>query len=130
MENRILIDYLSFTSPVHSFESVVKMLGLSDVDGVIWSCCHGARCYADCMRFMGINVFYNNKRFDGVWVEMSGSGCRTFDTFSTSDWSCIFYELLSVDEYHITRIDLAYVYYTDSFVTRSEVEQKIQIKGC
>lgn len=108
LENRILIDYLSFTSPVHSFDSVIKLLGLDSVDGVNWVACRGARGYTDCMRFMGINIFLGNKNFEGVWVEMSGGGCRTFDTFSAFDWSVIFFELHIQEEYHITRLDVAY----------------------
>ncbi|MBP1559725.1 MAG: replication initiation factor domain-containing protein [Oscillospiraceae bacterium] len=108
MENLILFDWLSFTSPVHSVESIIDFLGLSSLT---WTQCRGHRTYQDCYKFGEINICYNSSQNEGVWVEMSGQGCREFEEYSTRTFQEIFCDIVnSVDSkyYHISRIDLAY----------------------
>lgn len=110
MENKILVDYFSFTSKFDSPEWLIKLLGFDNPDKpVMFISRSGARGYKDALYFEGVNIFYNHSLNNDVWVEMSGKGCRTFDSFSSSDWNYLFSCILAEpDNYHITRLDLAY----------------------
>ena len=110
MENKILVDYFSFTSKFDSPELLIKLLGFDNPDKpVMFISRSGARGYKDALYFEGVNIFYNHSLNNDVWVEMSGKGCRTFDSFSSSDWNYLFsFILAEPDNYHITRLDLAF----------------------
>ena len=43
----------------------------------------------------------------GVWVEMSGQGCRTFESLSSVGWDGIF-SFIQQNGLKITRLDVAY----------------------
>lgn len=105
-ENKFLIDWFSFTSKIHSFESVILFLGL---DNVTFQDIYGCQGYHNRKYFDGINIHYNSDRNEGVWVEMSGQGCRNFETYSRLSFSDIFRSITSdTDSYHVTRLDVAY----------------------
>lgn len=45
----------------------------------------------------------------GVWLEMSGQGCRTFESFGNGDYESLFdYVLENPGDLHITRLDVAF----------------------
>ena len=107
MENIIIFDWLSFTSPVHSAHSIIDFLGLSSLN---WTACRGHRTYQDCYKFGEINICYNSTVNEGVWVEMSGQGCREFEEYSTRSFKDILCDIVNSPDsksYHISRIDLA-----------------------
>lgn len=106
-ENLILYDWLSFTAPSWSDPYLfVKLLGLENCS---WETIKGARGYQDRLYFNSISIHYNGRPDMGIWCEMSGQGCRTFETLSTlpNKWEDLFPLLF---EYHlnITRLDVAY----------------------
>ena len=106
-ENLILYDWLSFTAPSWSDPYLfVKLLGLENCS---WETIKGARGYQDRLYFNSISIHYNGRPDMGIWCEMSGQGCRTFETLSTlpNKWEALFPLLF---EYHlnITRLDVAY----------------------
>lgn len=115
MENCILVDWLTFTSKGDNEKSIIDFLGLS---GVTWVPGKGSRLhYAKTLVFNGITVHYtpdnfNHKKWnEGVCVEMSGSGCRDFETFSDVGFPYVFQYIsyLSRAEIgNVTRIDLAF----------------------
>lgn len=108
MENIILFDWLSFTSPAHSPQSIIEFLGLSSLN---WTSCRGHRTYQDCYKFGEINICYNSTVNEGVWVEMSGQGCREFEEYSIRSFKDILCDIVNSPDsksYHISRIDLAY----------------------
>lgn len=43
----------------------------------------------------------------GVWCEMSGQGCRTFESFSSRSWESLF-SWIAAQELKITRLDVAF----------------------
>ena len=43
----------------------------------------------------------------GVWVEMSGQGCRTFESLSTKSWEDVF-GWITAQQLKITRLDVAF----------------------
>ncbi|MBR5268290.1 MAG: replication initiation factor domain-containing protein [Lachnospiraceae bacterium] len=109
-ENLVLYDWLSFTSKVHSPEDLIAALGLTHVP---WTETKGARGYRDRKYFSCISIHYNGRADMGVWVEMSGQGCRTFETLSTLSkddkerWVKLF-SFISSQGLKITRLDVAY----------------------
>lgn len=107
-ENKILIDWLSFTSKIHSPESIMELLGMT---GCKFTETYGMQGYQDRYIFEGISIHYNSHRNEGVWVEMSGQGCRAFETYCEYDDGFLYlfeYFKEYPDEYHITRLDVAY----------------------
>ena len=104
LENIVLYDWLSFTSKKHEPQELIEALGLSHCP---WSNIKGARGYQDRRYFSNISVHYNGRPDMGVWVEMSGQGCRTFETLSSVGWDGIF-KFIQDNGLKITRLDVAY----------------------
>ena len=103
-ENIVLYDWLSFTSKNHTPEELIDALGLSHVN---WTVTKGARGYRDRKYFSCISVHYNGRPDMGVWVEMSGQGCRTFESLSAVGWEDLFL-FIRENGLKITRLDVAY----------------------
>lgn len=105
-ENVVLYDWLSFTTKQHTPEEVIEALGLSHCP---WTETKGARGYRDRLYFGSISVHYNGREDMGVWCEMSGQGCRSFEDLSTlaNKWDDVFHFIHS-NALHITRLDVAY----------------------
>lgn len=103
-ENIVIYDWLSFTSKAHSPEELISALGLAHIP---WTETKGARGYRDRKYFSCISVHYNGRADMGVWVEMSGQGCRTFESLSSVSWEGIF-SFIQENGLKITRLDVAY----------------------
>lgn len=107
-DNKILIDWLSFTSKEHSVSSMIDMLGLT---GCKFTETYGMQGFQSRLIYDGISIHYNSCRHEGVWVEMSGQGCRAFETnCEYEDGFLYLFEYFKEypDEYHVTRLDVAY----------------------
>lgn len=116
-KNRILIDWFSFSSRIDSFDSMAALLGMSDCK---WEVLPGVNGYSERYYYQGISIHVGgyNRRFSGtdkeqlvtgVWLEMSGSGCRSFESYGCGDWQqLIDYCNLNAESITINRVDLAY----------------------
>ena len=106
-QNKFLIDWFSFTSKIHNIESIIRFLGLEELK---FEEIYGCQGYKNRHYFDGINIHYNSERNEGVWVEMSGQGCRNFETYSKITFDDLFILILCGDsgDYHVTRLDVAY----------------------
>ncbi len=142
-ENRILFDWVSFTTCKHSLYEVIELAGLSDLSFELLKGSHGFRWR---LYFNGISLHFNEKldaseedklskseisendilnsfnfasymeqkkkelsEKDFVWLEMSGQGCRAFESYGKGNYD----ELFSLarhdpDNIHITRLDVAF----------------------
>lgn len=104
--NLILYDWLSFSWKGHDPHYIADLLGLETVP---WQITKGARGYRDRLYFNSISIHFNGREDMGVWCEMSGQGCRAFESLSTLEgkWEDLF---CSISEQHmnITRLDVAY----------------------
>lgn len=106
-ENLFLVDWCSFTLLDDDYDCyyVLHELGLGllpfqDLKGM-----HG---YQNRMYFDGISIHYNGS-CPGVWVEMSGQGCRRFEESSSFfSWIEFFKWIIKHINYNITRIDIAF----------------------
>lgn len=103
-ENIVLYDWLSFTSKLHTPDEIIDALGLGGLD---WTIIKGAHGYKDRKYCNSISIHYNGRDDMGVWCEMSGQGCRAFETLSCVGWSGIF-DFIERNGLKITRLDVAF----------------------
>ena len=116
--NAIIFDWLSFTSLSDGVEDLKAMLGLSHVQWIDMP--HAFNGYLHAIYFNGITICWGVPEFwgktrdfdfhkDTTYVNMSGSGCRAYETHSTNCvWNSLLALLVSCEDYHITRLDVAY----------------------
>lgn len=106
-ENVILFDWLTFTCKADSINSVRDLLGLSDVPFEEME--KGRNGYRKRLFFENISILYDGTESMGICVDMSGNGCRAFETYSSITWDQLFAYLHSEPEgYKITRLDCAF----------------------
>ena len=126
MENCVLVDWLTFSSQVETKDSVIALLGLSHCHWTVGKA--SSLHYAHVVKVEGITVHYTessdifiengfgylekSKKYNsGICVEMSGGGCRFFESYSDKDFNLIFRVLAfgaKKGNYNVTRLDLAY----------------------
>ena len=111
--NLILIDWITFTTKIWSVQDIKSFMGLSDVDWQLAE--YGRYGYKRKEMFNGVNILYEGRLNEageddmGVCVEVSGQGCRALETYGKIDWlSFLAFLMEEYNEFHITRIDLAY----------------------
>lgn len=116
-DNCYLIDWLSFRCESMSDNEMIDYLGLSHVE---WESRDGFYRFRYRLFFGGISIHWGHPELPGVLVEMSGQGCRTFETFAqenfsadgcccnAADWGLIFSDILHDDDFVVTRLDLAF----------------------
>lgn len=115
MENCLLYDWLSITLPedgdwfvefgddISDGHVFIELLGLTSVS---WQVLNGVRGYSKKLWFEGINIHLPGDSQNNVWLEMSGTGCRAFETYGHGDWERVFsFALLYC---HITRLDVSF----------------------
>jgi phage replication initiation protein len=110
----LIYDYFTFTTKIHTVTEIVELLGLSDLKAQRLK---GFYRYKDRLYYDGISIHFNGPvDLDmGVCVEMSGTGCRTFESYGTGDYIGLFNLILqyyddesSKRKMNITRLDVAY----------------------
>lgn len=121
-ENLVLYDWLSFTSKKHTPDELIAVLGLTHCP---WTEIKGARGYRDRKYFSCISIHYNGRDDMGVWVELSGQGCRTFESFSSVGWDKLFV-FIHENGLHMTRLDVAFDDHT-GILPIGEIVQDVQV---
>ncbi|MBR5217949.1 MAG: replication initiation factor domain-containing protein [Oscillospiraceae bacterium] len=114
----VLYDWLSFTTKIHTPEEVIEALGLTHVP---FQEIKGAHGYRDRKYFSSISIHYNGREGMGVWCEMSGQGCRTFETLSQVTWDELF-SWITGNGLKITRLDVAFDDHSGVFDMRDVIE--------
>lgn len=108
MERDIIIyDWLSFTVKTSDPHYIIALLGLKDA---AWTTTKGAHGYRERLYYDHISIHYDGRSDMGVWCEMSGQGCRAFESFSTLDgdkWQ-EFFRKLKEHNANVTRLDVAF----------------------
>lgn len=115
-DNIFLIDWLSFRCESMDYDTMIRYLGL---EGLNWEITHGFYGFQSRRWCSGISIHYGHSELEGVLVEMSGQGCRTFETFrqeryengvcvNHADWGFIFDDILHDDDFSVTRLDIAF----------------------
>ncbi len=106
-ENLVLIDWVSLTSKVFSASQMMEYLSLHTSP---WTSGHGARGYKHREYFSGISIMHDKPGTEyQTWLEMSGQGCRSFESEGSGDYDSIF-DLVrrSPDQFNLTRLDVAF----------------------
>ena len=111
--NKILFDWFSMTTSISDTSDIIDLLGLKSCP---FTDVPGAKGWKKRLYFSGISIHYEGH--DGlIWLEMSGQGCRTFETLGHGDFNTLFrFVLDNPKEVNITRLDVAYddyKYYLD-----------------
>lgn len=111
--NKIIYDWITFTTQIHSVEQCIHLLGLNDVEFLNLG--HGFYGYKDGITFEGITILSNGKEGMGVCVQLSGQGCRSFETYGSGDFDGLFKLILENHSFesderlmNLTRLDIAY----------------------
>lgn len=113
LENQILYDWVSITSKIHSTDGFIQLLGMQK-EGISWEVFKGAPGYQDRLYYNGISIHYNGREDMGIWLEMSGQGCRTFESHGSGCYEDLFAEvLMDPEQVHLTRLDIAFDDHTD-----------------
>jgi phage replication initiation protein len=104
-ENRVLIDWVSFTVPTTNPLEVIRLLHLEPGSFVALG---GSMGYKQSYRLGHICVFFDGTQEMGCHVSMSGQGCREFEAVSkVKDWRSLF-ALVHASKGHFTRLDVAF----------------------
>lgn len=98
-ENRLLVDWFSFTAKEMTYHDVVHLLGMDECS---WEYDYGNKGFQHKVSYGSVHVHFNDEDFQGstrgfVWLEMSGQGCRTFETYGNGDFEMLF--KLVLDEF-------------------------------
>lgn len=107
--NKYLIDWFAFSSPIHSPQSIMEFIGCEDLPFL--DAQRGWYFYKNRIFNDGISILFNNSNLSspGVMVEMSGQGCRNFETHSKISFEELIRQIcLDRENYNITRIDIAF----------------------
>lgn len=105
--NLILIDWLTVTTKIWSENDLMRILHLEHCP---WEHRDAYRYgYAHRCSFSGISILSGGQEDMGICLEMSGQGCRAFETYSDISW----FDLLKflkdpLNEFNFTHIDLAF----------------------
>ena len=117
-DNLILIDWfaMSFRKKGISPYEVIDFLKLKD--GAQFQQFPGRYRYRDRLSFGNIHIYYNNMNPDADYptIEMTGQGCREFETFSQLSFNDLFdYIRKDPVTYHMSRLDIAFDDFTGIF---------------
>jgi len=108
-KNAIIYDWLSFSTKIHTVEQVLEIIGFTKAK---FQEIYGFYGYSKRITYEGVSILYDGHSPNmGVMLDMSGQGCRTFETLGNGNWESLF-ELIK--SWHgkkfvnITRLDVAY----------------------
>ena len=112
--NSIIFDWLSFTSLSDGVDDLKAILGLSHVQWIDLE--RPFNGYTHSIYFNGITICWGvpqswggDYHKDTTYVNMSGSGCRAYESHSSNcDWNSLLALLVSCEDYHISRLDVSY----------------------
>lgn len=105
MENKILIDWLTLTSKTLDVDDFKKLLGL---DNASWLHMKGYYGYKSREYYESISIHYDGTKDMGVCLEMSGQGCRAFESLGHGDFEIFFSKILEEKDLRVTRLDIAF----------------------
>ncbi|MCM1334591.1 MAG: replication initiation factor domain-containing protein [Bacteroides sp.] len=110
-ENCILIDWfaMSFRVPTVMIYDVIKALGLN-TSVEEWEHLPGRYYYRDRLSLGHISIYYNNANPDKDFplLEMTGQGCREFETYNPAGFKHLFELAKDTEKYHMSRLDVSF----------------------
>lgn len=106
--NLYLVDYLTVRFRGYEVEHVQALIGMSDVPWQEME--HGHNGYPDGIFHNGVSIYFGASESMGVCLNMSGQGCRAYETNGSNDWLGLFRLINDApdDVIKITRLDMAF----------------------
>jgi len=106
-ENCVIIDWFSFSTRSYSPTDLIAFLGLKSVS---WLHRSGHNGYKSAYFFDGMWILFDgHSDLMGVCCELSGQGCRQYETSGNRPLSDLSSEVsANPDLFHITRLDVAF----------------------
>lgn len=106
MHNLVIYDWLSITSKIHDPLDIMDIIGIGPS---YWTSLKGAHGYRERFYYESISIHFSGTEEMGVWLEMSGQGCRAFETYGNGNYDQLF-QLVNYNagDMKITRLDVAY----------------------
>lgn len=114
MNNIIIVDWfaMSYRKKGISIYDVIESLKFKEeyAQEISFQQMPGRYMYRDRVSFGNIHIYYNNINNDEDYpmLEMTGQGCREFETFSSITFDDLFELAKDTKNYHMTRLDVAY----------------------
>lgn len=109
MENCILIDWLAIT--FRDFKLPAEVLEFLQLrDDITFQSMPGRYYYKYRLSFGGIHILYGHRNADQDYpmLELSGQGCREFETFSSFGLENLLALCADSKRYHLSRLDIAF----------------------
>ncbi|MBE6533202.1 MAG: hypothetical protein E7676_06910 [Ruminococcaceae bacterium] len=115
-ENRLIYDWLSLSTRIHKPNEIISLLGMESCP---WEILTSGNGYTHRYYFNGISVSFVDGDMSHVGgfylLDMSGQGCRTFETYGTGDFESLF-KLVQREhgkpkieqDVRLTRLDVAF----------------------
>ena len=115
-ENRLIFDWVSFSTRIHKPDDIMDLLGMRDCP---WEILTSGNGYTHRHHFGGVSISFVDGDMSHVGgfylLDMSGKGCRTFETYGHGDYDVLF-NLVRKEEgkpkilqdVRLTRLDVAY----------------------
>ena len=115
-ENRLIFDWVSFSTRKHKPDEIMDLLGMRDCP---WEILASGNGYTHRHHFGGVSISFVDGDMSHVGgfylLDMSGKGCRTFETYGHGDYDVLF-NLVRKEEgkpkilqdVRLTRLDVAY----------------------
>lgn len=121
LENQVVIDWFAFTVKKNDPYEVCDMLGLKR--GLFTELERGGMGYKKRIMFGHITIYFDGSENMGCHVEMSGQGCREYET-SNHSWLDLI-AFIELETANITRLDLA-VDTVDGSLTLEQINEAVQ----
>lgn len=110
MDNAFIYDWLTVSFQTVDVDTILHVTGLAALPWEEQET--GSRLkYGHRLAYDGVSIHYTDswdyRHNAGVCLEMSGQGCRDFETFGKGDWWLLF-EFIRLTGGTVTRLDIAY----------------------
>ncbi len=109
LKSHFLIDWLGFSTKLHSVDDLIVLLGLEDQ---VFEESAPQNFFGKVIYFSGIKIYSEptQLKMEGfVSIQMSGKGCRTFETVGSGDWEGLLNHLTeNLHGVNITRFDYSF----------------------
>jgi phage replication initiation protein len=104
--SRIIYDYLSICFHKHDVFDIIALLGFESMN---WQETTGAHGYRDRLYSECVSIHFNGREDMGVWLELTGKGCRIFEKFGNGDYDTLLNMCLNPDNgMNLARLDVAF----------------------
>ena len=115
-QNRLIYDWISFSTRVHKPDQIMDLIGMRDCP---WEILTSGNGYQFRHHFGGVSISFCDGDMSHVGgfylLEMSGQGCRTFETYGNGNYDSLFNlvraeqgKIKALQDVRFTRLDVAY----------------------